>query len=152
MSRVTDIRYVGYGVTNLAKERAFYSDVWGLTEVAEADGMVYFATHGHAEHHVVRLRQAEVNRIDVMALAVDSRADVEAIHDKVVAAGCRIIHGPCDITAPGGGYAFRFFSPDGLTFEVSSDVARWPSRQMERWEGIPLKISHIVLHSPELNW
>jgi catechol 2,3-dioxygenase-like lactoylglutathione lyase family enzyme len=151
MSRVTEIRYVGYGVADLPSERAFYSDVWGLTEVAEADGMVYFAAAGHDEHHVVRLRPTDVNRVDVMALAAASRGDVDALHAKVVDAGCRIIHPPCDLAVPGGGYGFRFFSPDGLTFEVSSDVARGSAREMKRWEGIPKKISHIVLHSPDHN-
>ena len=149
MSRVSEIRYVGYGVTDLPTERAFYRDVWGLSEVAEANGMVYFAAAGHDEHHVVRLRPSDVNRIDVIALAADSRSDVDALHAKVVAAGCKIITAPHDQSEPGGGYGFRFFSPDGLTFEISSDVARGPMREMTRWEGIPKKISHIVLHSPD---
>jgi catechol-2,3-dioxygenase len=34
MSRVTEIRYVGYGVTDLDAEAAFYTDVWGLEPVA----------------------------------------------------------------------------------------------------------------------
>ncbi len=49
----------------------------------------------------------------------------------------------------GGGYGFRFFSPDGLPFEVSSDVHVRTPRTLDRWEGIPQKISHIVLHSPD---
>ena len=151
MSRVTEIRYVGYGVTQIAAERDFYRDVWGLTEVAKQDGMVYFAAAGHDEHHVVRLRPSPIDRIDVIALATASRADVDALFTKVSAAGCTIVHGPCDIQAPGGGYGFRFFSPDGLPFEVSSDVARGSMRDMQRWEGIPKKISHIVLHSPDHN-
>jgi catechol 2,3-dioxygenase-like lactoylglutathione lyase family enzyme len=149
MSRVTEIRYVGYGLTDLPTERTFYKDVWGLTEVAEVDGMVYFAAAGHDEHHVVRLRPSEVNRVDVIALAADSRADVQALCDKVTAAGCKVISQPHDLTEPGGGYGFRFFSKDGLIFEISSDVARGPMREMKRWEGIPKKISHIVLHSPD---
>jgi len=149
MSRVTEIRFVGYGVTDLATERAFYADQWGLTEVAATAGMTYFATAGNDEHHVVRLRESPIDRIDVIALAADTRADVDALHDAVAAAGCQIIHPPCEIDAPGGGYAFRFFSPDGLPFEISSDVARGPMRTMQRWDGIPKKISHIVLHSPD---
>lgn len=149
MSRVSEIRYVGYGVTDLPTERAFYRDVWGLNEVAEADGMVYFAAAGHDENYIVRLRPSEVNRVDVIALATESRNDVEDLHSKVANAGCKIISTPHDLTGPGGGYGFRFFSPDGLTFEISSDVARGPMREMTRWEGIPKKISHIVLHSPD---
>jgi catechol 2,3-dioxygenase-like lactoylglutathione lyase family enzyme len=53
------------------------------------------------------------------------------------------------LDAPGGGYGFRFFSPDGLPFEISADVARGDQRTLERWEGVPVKISHIVMHSPD---
>lgn len=149
MSRITGIRYVGYGVVDLATERDFYRDVWGLREVAAEGDMVWFVAEGGDEHHVVRLRRSEADRVDVIALAADSRADVDALHDKVAAAGCRMIHVPVPIDGPGGGYGFRFFSPDGLTYEVSSDVARGPFRALVRWEGIPTKISHIVLHSPD---
>ena len=49
---------------------------------------------GSDEHHVVRLRRAANKRIDVIALAAETRADVDALHDKVVAAGCQIIFAP----------------------------------------------------------
>lgn len=149
MSRVTEIRYVGYAVTDLEAERAFYRDNWGLKEVAEPDGMVYFATHGYAELYVVRLRQAEEKRVDVIALAADSRGDVDALFTKVQTAGARIISEPHALTGFGAGYGFRFFSPDGLTFGISSDVAQGDARDLVKWEGIPQKISHIVMHSPD---
>ncbi len=149
MSRVTEIRYVGYGVEDFDTERKFYADDWGLVEVAATDDMAWFKTHGHNEHHVVRLHKRDGNCVEVIALAADSRVDVDALHGKVSDAGCRIVHGPREIDGPGGGYGFRFFSPDGLPFEVSADVTRGTLRAMERWEGMPLKISHIVLHSPD---
>ncbi|MFT4056701.1 MAG: VOC family protein [Novosphingobium sp.] len=149
MTRVTEIRYVGYGVEDFDAERAFYTNDWGLLEVAADDGIAWFKTHGHDEHHVVRLHKSETNYVEVMAFAADTRADVDALHAKVVAAGCKMVHAPRDIDAPGGGYGFRFFSPDGLPFEISADVARSTKRSMERWEGMPVKISHIVMHSPD---
>lgn len=149
MSRVTEIRYVGYGVQDFDAERAFYADDWGLEEVAAEDGLVWLKAQGHDEHHVVRLHRAETNCIEVIALAADSRADVDVLHARVAAAGCRIISAPADLVGPGSGYGFRFFSPDGLPFEISSDVARGGSRPMARWDGVPVKISHIVLHSPD---
>lgn len=149
MSRVTEIRHVGYAVPDIEAERAFYRDVWGLKEVGEADGMVYFATEGGEEGYVVRLRPSDTKRIDVIALAADTRADVDALHDKVAASSAKIIHAPMDFDRFGGGYGFRFFNTDGLTFEISNDVARNEHRALERWEGIPQKISHIVLHSPD---
>ena len=151
MSRVTEIRYVGYGVTDLEGERAFYADSWGLEPVPSDDGMAWFKAPGHDEHHVVRLRAADENRIDVVALAAGSRADVDALHERVRAAGAKIVHEPRELTTPGGGYGFRCFNPDGLQFEISSDVARGAARPVERWEGLPVKISHIVFHSPDHN-
>eukprot|EP01037_Dinobryon_pediforme_P028839 gene28839-32260_t len=76
MSRVTEIRYVGYGVVDLPAEREFYVAKWGPKAVAERDGMTYLATHGDEELYVVRLREAEDNRIDVIALATETDADV----------------------------------------------------------------------------
>jgi catechol-2,3-dioxygenase len=148
MSRVTEIRYVGYGVTGFDTERAFYKEKWGLEETAADADTVWLRAQGHDEPFVVRLRRSDANHVDVIALAADTRADVEALHGKVVAAGCRVVHAPKVLSSPGGGYGFRFFSPDGLPLEISSDVARMPKRDIERWEGIPVRISHIVLHSP----
>ena len=149
MSRVTDIRYVGYGVEDFETERKFYTDDWGLVEVASEDGLAWFKTHGAGEHHVVRLHKSATNCVEVIALSAGSRGDVEALHDKVAASGCKVVHAPKDLDATGGGYGFRFFSPDGLPFEISSDVGRGASRDLVRWEGVPVKISHIVLHSPD---
>lgn len=149
MSRVTEIRYVGYGVADMAAEAAFYRNDWKLVDAGEKDGMLHFAAEGHDEGYVVRLREDAANRVDVIALATQSAGDVDALYEKVVAAGCRIIFAPRALETLGGGYGFRFFSPDGLPFEVSSDVARRTPRTLTRWEGTPQQISHIVLHSPD---
>lgn len=148
MSRATEIRHVAFAVPDIAAEKEFYTEHWGLKLVAEQDGMAYLATRGHDELYVVRLRQADRRSIDVVALAAESRADVDALHDKVVASGCKVIFPPRDLATPGGGYGFRFFNPDGMPLEISSDVARGEARRLARGEGLPLKISHIVFHSP----
>jgi len=149
MSRVTEIRYVGYAMPDVEAERAFYRDTWGLKEVAARNGLYYFAAEGHDELYVVRLRRADDRRIDVIALAADTRADVDALCERVKQAGCKVIFEPKDLEAFGGGYGFRFFSPDGLPFEISSDVQRGVARELKRWDGVPQKISHIVMHSPD---
>lgn len=148
MSTVTDIRYVGYALPDLAAERAFYRDKWGLQETVEQDGLVHFAAAGHDEPFVVRLREAAESRVDVIGLAAATRADVDALCAKVQQAGCRLIFAPRALQTPGGGYGFRFFSPDGLSFEISCEVQRGSARNVEALESIPVRISHIVLHSP----
>jgi catechol 2,3-dioxygenase-like lactoylglutathione lyase family enzyme len=87
--------------------------------------------------------------VDVIGLAASSSKDVDTLHDKVKSAGCRVIFRPRRLTGLGGGYGFRFFSPDGLPFEISSDVARRAARTLQRGEGVPERTSHIVLHSPK---
>ena len=149
MSRITEIRYVGYGVADFDAEKAFYEQVWGLDPVPSDDGMAWFKAPGHDEHHVVRLRKAAENRVDVIALAAEDRASVETLCEKVRASGAKIVSEPHELDTPGGGYGFRFFSPDGLQLEISSNVARGERREIGRWEGLPLRISHIVLHSPD---
>lgn len=148
MSRVTEIRYVGYAVTDLAAERAFYVDNWKLKEVHAEGGLVYFAAEGHDELYVVRLRQDAVQRVDVIALATDTDADVDALFAKVRDYGCQIIWEPKQLDQFGGGYGFRFFSKDGLPYEISAGVARGTARALAPREAIPERISHIVMHSP----
>lgn len=149
MSRVTEIRHVAMAVPDLEAEKAFYLNQWGLKLVEERNGLVYLATQGHDELYVVRLRQAAQRSVDAVALAADSRADVDTLFEKVSASGCRIIFAPRELASPGGGYGFRFFNPDGMPLEISSDVARGTARPLAEREGLPLKISHIVFHSPQ---
>lgn len=149
MSRVTEIRYVGYGVQAFDAERAFYVEKWGLREVAAEGDLAWLRTEGGDEPCTLRLRRSEANHLDVIALAAGSRADVDALHTAVLAAQCRVVHAPQALTSPGGGHGFRCFTPDGLPLEISSDVARAPGRAVDRWEGIPERISHIVIHSPQ---
>lgn len=149
MSRVTEIRYIGYGVQDFDAERAFYEEKWGLKPVAAEGDLAWLRTEGGDEPATLRLRRSDANHVDVIALATDSRADVDALHAKVAEAGCRIVHAPRALSSPGGGYGFRCFTPDGLPLEISSDVERVPGRAVQALEGIPERISHIVLHAPK---
>ena len=148
MSRVTEIRYIGYGVQDFEVESEFYTGKWGLQSVAAEGDMAWLRTQGGDEPATLRLRRSDANHLDVIALAADSRCDVEALHAAVTAAQCRIVHEPRPLSGPGGGHGFRCFTPDGLPLEISSDVARAPGREVKAAEGIPERISHIVLHAP----
>ncbi|CAM5391085.1 hypothetical protein SCYAM73S_06679 [Streptomyces cyaneofuscatus] len=53
-------------------------------------------------------------------------------------------------STPGGGYGFRFFDVDGRTIEVSAEVEVRRHRKIEEKEAIPVKLSHVVLNSPDL--
>jgi catechol 2,3-dioxygenase-like lactoylglutathione lyase family enzyme len=145
---VTDIRYIGYGLPDVEAERTFYRDVWGLRETAAQEGRYYLAAEGDDEPFVVRLRPSAGRRVDVIALAAESRYAVDELFAKINADRCRIIFPPKRLSDFGGGYGFRFFNKDGLPFEISCEYARGRKRQVGPGEAIPETISHVVLHSP----
>jgi catechol 2,3-dioxygenase-like lactoylglutathione lyase family enzyme len=149
MARVSDVRFIGYAVPDIEAEKKFYTVSWGLQEVEAPDDLRYFAAVGSDEKYVVRLRQDETKRVDVIAWAAPTREDVDALFAAVSASGCRIIVGPHQLTSFGSGYGFRFFDPNGMTLEISADVARQVPRGQVKGEALPVKVSHVVLHAPD---
>lgn len=147
---VTDLHYVALAVPDLAAEREFFSDAWGLTEVGEEAGKVYFAAEGSPHPFVVRLRQDAEKKTDLIGFAAGSRAEVDALFEQVKAAGAKVISEPAAAEGPAGGYAFRFFDPDGRAIEVICDTRQRAHRSLAKGEAIPVGLSHIVLHTPDI--
>jgi len=149
-ARVSDLHYVALAVPDLESERKFFGETWGLVEVGEQDGMVYFAAEGSSHPYVIRLRQDAEKKTDLIGFSADSRADVDALFDQVKASGARIISEPAPAEGPAGGYAFRFFDPDGRAIEVICDTKPRQQRVLEKGEAIPTGLSHVVLHTPDI--
>ena len=149
MTSVTDLQYVALAVPDLAAERAFFGKTWGLTEVAEQDGRVYFAAEGREHPYVIVLREDAERKTDLVGFSAASRADVLSLYQQVKAAGGRIISEPGPVSGPAGGFGFRFFDPDGRAMEVVAEAATRPARQLQKGEAIPVGISHVVFHSPD---
>jgi len=150
-ARVSDLHYVGLAVPDLAAEREFFGKTWGLVEVGEQDGKVYFAAEGSPHPYVIRLRQDAEKKTDLIGFSADSAATVDAIFAQVQASGARVITAPGAAEGPAGGYAFRFFDPDGRAIEVICDSKQRIHRGLEKGEAIPIGLSHIVLHSPDID-
>jgi len=149
LARVNDIRYIGYGVSDLAAEKRFYMESWKLEEVPSQDGMVYLVAPGSTATYSVRLRQTDEPRIDVMAWSAKDRAEVDALAPQVEKAGGKLINQPHDLSSLGGGYGFRFFDKNGFTVEVATDFETRRPEVLKAGEARPEKISHVVLHSPD---
>ena len=148
MARVNDIRFIGYGVTDLEAEKQFYVDSWKLEEVPSSDGMVYLVAPGSAPTYSVRLRQTDEPRIDVISWSAKDRAEVDALVPQIEKAGGKLITQPHTLDSLGGGYGFRFFDPNGFTIEVATDFDTRTPEVISAGEPRPEKISHVVLHSP----
>jgi 2,3-dihydroxy-p-cumate/2,3-dihydroxybenzoate 3,4-dioxygenase len=146
---VTDLHYVALAVPDLDSERRFFGETWGLTETGEEGGKVYFAAEGSAYPFVIRLRQDAERKTDLIGFSAASRGDVDRLFEQARAAGCRIIAEPGPAEGPAGGYATRFFDPDGRAIEVICDTDQRAYRTLSKGEAIPTGLSHIVLHSPD---
>jgi 2,3-dihydroxy-p-cumate/2,3-dihydroxybenzoate 3,4-dioxygenase len=147
-ARVSDLHYVALAVPDLAAERKFFAETWGLVEAGEEGGKVYLAAEGTDHPFVIRLREDAEKKTDLIGFSADSRADVDALFAQVKAAGAKIIAEPGPAEGPAGGYAFRLFDPDGRAIEVVCDSARRQHRALDKGEAIPVGLSHVVLHSP----
>ena len=120
---ITHLRHVDLAVPDYERQRSFYTDLWGLTEVANDSGLSFLAAEGSTEPFVVRVRQADEKRVDLIGLGAANRADVDALAAQLGSAGVQLVSEPGALTTHGGGYGFRFFDGDGRTIEVSCDVA-----------------------------
>jgi len=150
MAGVTDLQYVGLAVPDLEAERRFFTDTWGLVEVGEVDGKVYLAAEASPHPYTIRLRQDDVRKTDLLAFSAASKEVVDAVFAQAEAAGAKIIAGPGVADGPAGGYACRFFDPEGRAIEVICDSKQRLARTLTKGEAIPLGISHVVLHSPAM--
>jgi catechol 2,3-dioxygenase-like lactoylglutathione lyase family enzyme len=147
---ITHLRHVDIAAPDFARQLEFYTSVWGLTQVAGDTGVAFLAAEGSPEQYVVRLRQGG-KRLDLVAFGAEDRAHVDELAQRLGGAGVTLVSEPGPVDAPGGGYGFRFFDVDGRTIEVSADVAVRAHRQVEAKEAIPVRLSHVVLNSTDIN-
>src|SRR3712207_5362486 len=115
--------------------------------VRDAD-IAFLAAEGSPEQYSVRLRKSSEKRLDLIAFGAKDRADVDTLAGRLATSGVQLVTEPGAMQTPGGGYGFRFFDIDGRTVEVSAEVAVRQHRKVEEKEAIPVKLSHVVINSP----
>src|ERR1700755_934148 len=146
---ITHLRHVDLAVPDHASHLAFFTGPCGLTPEHSDPGLTFLAAEGTPEQYVVRLRQADDKRIDLIAFGAASAADVDTLAGQLATAGVQLISEPGTVQTPGGGYGFRFFDNEGRTVEISSDVAVRHHRKIEEGESIPVRLSHVVINSAD---
>ncbi len=145
---IEGVRSVGLATPDLDLLVTFYRDEWGLVPVASSPGLVHLGAAGSREPFVLRLRQADEARFDLVSLAVDSQVAVDQLFGTVVHAGTRVITEPADLDQPGGGYGFRCFDTDGNVLELSSDMEAMAPLAAP-FAGAPESLSHLVWNSQD---
>ena len=144
-SRVTGVRSIELGVRDLHQSAEFYTKVWALEEVsADGDSIHFRATGG--EHHVLTIRERPQASLLGVHFAAADRDAVNQLCAKAKGYGVALAGDPAPLDASaGGGYGFRFETPDGLPMTISSDSVQHPNVVLDR--SRPTKISHVVLNS-----
>ena len=145
---ITHLRHVDLAVPDYDRQLEFYTNTWGLSAETTDDGIAFLAAEGSPEQYSVRLRKDTEKRLDLISFGAATAADVDAMAERIGAAGIQLLSEPGTVDTPGGGYGFRFFDVDGRTIEVSSDVEVRQHRKIEEGESIPVKLSHVVINSP----
>jgi len=148
-SPITHLRHFDIAVPDYDRQVEFYRDHWGLTEMHSDKTVTYFAAEGSPEQYSVRVRNDQDKRLDLVSFGAEDAAAVDALAEDLIAKGVKIISDPGQLDTLGGGYGFRFFDLEGRTLEVSADVALRQHRKIEEREAIPVRLSHVVLNSPE---
>jgi catechol 2,3-dioxygenase-like lactoylglutathione lyase family enzyme len=144
-SKVTGVRSIELGVRDLQQSADFYTKAWALEEVcADGDAIHLRATGG--EHHVLTIRERAKPSLLGVNFAAPDRAAVDQLCAKTKSYGVKVLCDPAPLpSASGGGYGFRFETPDGLPMSISSDSVQHPDVALDR--SRPTKISHVVLNS-----
>jgi catechol 2,3-dioxygenase-like lactoylglutathione lyase family enzyme len=147
---ISHLRHVDIAVPDLGRQLEFYTRVWGLTQVGGDTGVAFLAAEGSPEQYVLRLRQGE-KRLDLISFGAQDAGHVDSLAGRLAASGVRLVGEPGTLDTPGGGYGFRFFDIDGRTIEISSNVAVKKHRPIEEKESIPVRLSHVVLNSTDID-
>lgn len=146
---ITHLRHVDLVVPDFERQLAFYRDLWQLSPETTDTGIAFLAAEGSPEQYQVRLRADAEKRVDLIAFGAGTAGDVDALAEKLGREGVTLINTPDKLQTPGGGYGFRFFDLEGRTVEVSSDVALREHRKIAEGESVPVKLSHVVINSPQ---
>lgn len=143
--RVTGVRSIELGVRDLQQSAEFYTKIWALEEVSSEGDSIYFRGTG-SDHHVLTIRERAKPSLLGVHFSAPDRAAVDQLCAKARGYGVAGVGVPALLSgAAGGGYGFRFETPDGLPMSISSDTAQHPNVVLDR--SRPTKISHVVLNS-----
>jgi catechol 2,3-dioxygenase len=142
---ITGLRGVDLGVSDVAAQARFYTDVWRLSVVAEHNGSAYLRGAG-AWHHILALHPRDQPQLLSINLAAADRGAVDALHARVANAGAPQVDAPAPVAEPGGGYGFAFMDPQGFVVRVVADDVRHADAGPK--PDRPEKITHVVLNTP----
>lgn len=144
---VRGVRSVEIEMANPNRAADFYDKVWNLTEIERTDGAVYFRGTS-SYHHILAIHQATQSpAIRRIVFDAANKDIVQALHAKIVSAGCTTEE-PHALTCPGGGYGFGFADIEGRNLAIVCDAQDHSNH--DNVKDRPRKISHVNLNAADL--
>ena len=140
------LRSVELQMPNRAAAVEFLQGPWGLIDAGTRNDTTYMRGTG-AFHYVMAVSEDPARAV-LSATFVGTRAEVEAIWDRVRKAGLR--HGPWvdAFDEPGRGAGFHVLGPEGepYRFVIERDPAPTP---LTAESGRPIAVSHVVFNTSD---
>jgi catechol-2,3-dioxygenase len=142
---VMHIGHVGLRVRDLERSGAFARRVLGLTESPAGPGELLLSAN--EKHHELQLIAADAPRFDHVGLEVESEAELQAVAERVLAAGGVEIddHDP----GPGLGRCRRFSGPAGIEYEIYTEMTRTPLSTASHLKPLIKKLGHLTFLSAD---
>ncbi len=150
MSRfpVVEICSVALGSPDLERSLAFYTSVWGLTEVARAEGIIYLRATGR-DHHALSLQQHSAPEVLSITFRVEESSAINLLCASVQLAGGSIVALAHSNLAPDGGTIGTVCTPEGYVLNLIYGDAFHPDDK--RSQGLPYRISHVNLNCKDID-
>jgi 2,3-dihydroxybiphenyl 1,2-dioxygenase len=148
---VSQLAYVGIGVSDMARWRSFAQDILGMQIVEDGDGTVCLRMDEY--HHRIALHPGGEDDVRYIGLQAPTLAAYEQAQAALRAAGVSVIQGTAAELANRRVLDLVKFETGDLPFELSvGPNMRWdppfrPARPMSGFKTGPLGFGHVVLRS-----
>ncbi|MCC6520188.1 MAG: 3,4-dihydroxyphenylacetate 2,3-dioxygenase, partial [Tabrizicola sp.] len=144
------LSHVEFGVTDLARSRAFYVDTLGLQVTDEDADTIYLRAMEERGHHCIILRKAVKAEARHLGFKVWDEDHLDRAAAFFAAKGL-----PVDwVERPFQGRAFRTRDPQGVPLEFYARMDRLPPihQHYALYKGVkPLRIDHFNCFSPDVD-
>ncbi len=144
---VVAIRSVEFGVPDIDRAEAFYTDLWGLRVAARRDRVVYLRATGR-DHHVLALRPHQGAEVLSISFRVQDEEALDHIAHAVTGANGRVITPVAPNAEPDGGVVMKAATPEGFVLRFHFGDAQHDDG--DSLCGLPFRMSHVNLNCTDI--
>lgn len=148
--KLRSLRSVSLKVPQTVAARDFYHEVWGLSTVEE-DGNKFWLRGTGADHHILRLEEADRNGLGSISFALSTPQDVDSAAAKLSALGIPLFREPGPLDDAAGGYGLQLVDPEGRLVELSANVHAVVTQEPAGRRALPRKVAHVVLNTVDID-